>query len=63
MFAGLTAAVVILGLALPGFILAWRVRFGVAFSVLALLVWIAAAVAAGLVAFGVLNPVRSIVAG
>jgi hypothetical protein len=63
LFAGLTAAVVVLGLALPGFVLAWRVRFGAAFSALALLAWIAAATGAGLVAFGVLHPLRSIVGG
>jgi hypothetical protein len=59
-FAGATAALVLLGLALPGFVLAWRVRFGTAFSALALLAWIAAATGASLVAFGQLHPVRSI---
>jgi hypothetical protein len=60
MFAGATAALVLPGLALPGFVLAWRVRFGGAFSALALLAWITAATGAGLVAFGLLHPVRSI---
>jgi hypothetical protein len=55
---GVTAAVVLLGLALPGFILAWRVRFGVSFSMLASTLWLLAAVGSSLVSFGVLDPLR-----
>ncbi len=55
---GVTAGVVLLGLALPGFILAWRVRFGAPFVALASALWLAAAVGASLVSFGVLDPLR-----
>jgi hypothetical protein len=58
LFGGAIAAVVLLGLALPGFILAWRVGFGAAFSAAAAIVWLLAAVGAGLVAFGALDPLR-----
>jgi len=58
LFGGAIAAVVLLGLALPGFVLAWRVGFGAAFSAAASLVWLLAAVGAGLFAFGVLDPLR-----
>lgn len=53
---GVTAAVVLMGLALPGFILVWRVRFGAPFVVLASAVWLLAAAGASLVSFGVLDP-------
>lgn len=58
LFGGAIAAVVLLGLALPGFILAWRVGFGAAFTASSSIVWLLAAVGAGLVAFGVLDPLR-----
>jgi hypothetical protein len=52
------AGTVLLGLALPGFILAWRVRFGGLFAAAASVVWLLAAAGAGLVALGVLDPLR-----
>ncbi len=58
LFGGVTAGVVLAGLALPGFILAWRVRFGGAFLALASAVWLLAAVAGMLAASGVLKPLR-----
>lgn len=57
-FGGLTAVVVLVGLALPGFILAWRVRFGTAFSVLSSAVWLLVAVGAGALSLGALDPLR-----
>lgn len=57
-FGGATAALVLLGLALPGFILAWRVDFAVPFSVAASALWLLTAAAAALVAFGALDPLR-----
>ena len=57
-FGGLTALVVLMGLSLPGFILAWRVRFGAAFSVLSSALWLLAAAGAGLVSIGVFDPLR-----
>jgi hypothetical protein len=58
LFGGATAAVVLVGLALPGFILAWRVRFGATFTALSSLTWLLAAAAAALVAAGVVDPLR-----
>jgi hypothetical protein len=51
-FGGVTAVPVLLGLALPGFILAWRVRFGGAFLAFASTAWLLAAILAGAVAVG-----------
>jgi hypothetical protein len=55
---GLLAAVVLLGLAAPGFVLAWRVGFGAAFVVLASTAWLLAAAFGTLAALGVLGPFR-----
>jgi len=55
---GFTAVLVLLGLALPGLILAWRVRFEASFSALASALWLLAALGASLVSLGVLDPVR-----
>lgn len=55
-FGGATAAVILLGLALPGLILAWRVRFGVWFLAFASVLWLLGAAGGSLVTFGVLNP-------
>ena len=55
---GFTAVLVLLGLALPGFILAWRVRFEASFSAIAAAVWLLAALGAGVVSLGVLDPLR-----
>jgi hypothetical protein len=57
-FGGAAAAVILLGLALPGFILAWRVRFGATFTALATLLWLLAAAGAAVVCFGVVDPLR-----
>ncbi len=57
-FGSLTAVVVLAGLSLPGFILAWRVRFGMAFSVLSSAVWLLVAVGAGALSLGALDPLR-----
>jgi len=57
-FGGATAAVILLGLVLPGFILAWRVRFGVAFAAIATVLWLLAATGAAFVAFGAIDPLR-----
>jgi hypothetical protein len=57
-FGGAAAAVVLLGLALPGFILAWRVRFGAGFTAAACAAWLLAAAGAALVATGVVDPLR-----
>jgi hypothetical protein len=53
-FGGITAVHVLLGLALPGFILAWRVRFGVVFQAFASTAWLLAAILGGAMGFGVL---------
>jgi len=58
LFGGITAVIVLLGLAFPGFILAWRVRFGASFLVLASALWLLAAAGASLVSLGVLDPLR-----
>jgi len=57
-FGGATAAVILLGLALPGSILAWNVRFGSSFLAVASALWLLAAALGGLVAVGALNPLR-----
>jgi hypothetical protein len=57
-FGGATAAVVLLGLALPGFVLGWRVRFGGTFAAIATALWLLAAAGAALVGFRVLDPLR-----
>lgn len=57
-FGGATAAFVLLGLALPGFVLAWRVRFGGTFAAIATALWLLAAAGAALVGLGVLDPLR-----
>ena len=43
-FGGATAAVILLGLAAPGAILGWRVRFGIAFVAAAAALWLLATV-------------------
>jgi len=53
-FGGVTGVIVLLGLALPGFILAWRVRFGDTFRALASAAWLMAATLGSLVGLGVL---------
>lgn len=55
-FGGTAALAVLIGLALPGFILAWRIRFGAPFTALATGLWLAAGAAAGLVALGLFDP-------
>jgi hypothetical protein len=57
-FGGLTAVVVLVGLALPGFILAWRVRLATSFAVLSSAVWLLAAVGAGALSLGAFDPLR-----
>jgi hypothetical protein len=57
-FGGATAAVILLGLAVPGAILAWRVQFGSAFLAAAASLWLLALVLGALVATGLLNPLR-----
>jgi hypothetical protein len=57
-FGGATAAVILLGLAVPGAILAWRVQFGGWFLAVAAALWLLGAALGGLVAGGVLNPLR-----
>jgi hypothetical protein len=57
-FGGATVAVVLLGLALPGFILTWRVRFGSAFRAVACAGWLLAAAGGILAALGALKPLR-----
>lgn len=57
-FGGVTAGIVLLGLALAGFILVWRVRFEASFMALASALWLLAAVGASLVSFGVIDPLR-----
>jgi len=58
LFGGMAAVIVLIGLALPGFILAWRVSFGTRFVVLASALWLLAAVGAGLLSLGVVDPLR-----
>jgi hypothetical protein len=57
-FGGAFAATVLLGLAIPGFILAWRVRFGAAFRAAAAAVWLIGAVFGVLASLGLLAPFR-----
>jgi hypothetical protein len=57
-FGGATAAVILLGLAAPGAILGWRVRFGSTFVAAAAALWLLALALGALVAAGVLNPLR-----
>jgi hypothetical protein len=57
-FGGATVAIVLLGLALPGFILAWRIRFGSAFRAIACAAWLLAAAGGSLAALGALTPLR-----
>jgi hypothetical protein len=58
LFGGALTVVVLLGLSVPGFILAWRVSFGPSFTVLASAMWLMAAAGAAAVASGVLDPLR-----
>jgi hypothetical protein len=53
-FGGITAVPILVGLALPGFILAWRVRFGGAFRAFASAAWLLAAILGGAVGLGAL---------
>ncbi len=55
---GIAAVLVLLGLALPSFILAWRVRFEASFSAIAAALWLMAAAGAAAVASGGLDPLR-----
>ena len=55
-FGGATALGILIGLALPGFILAWRIGFGAPFTALATGLWLAGGAAAGLVALGLFDP-------
>jgi hypothetical protein len=57
-FGGATAAVVLVGLAVTGFILAGRVRFGGVFLALASTLWLLATAGGMLAALGVLKPLR-----
>lgn len=57
-FGGFATLAVLMGLALPGFILAWRIDFGAAFTALATGLWLVAAVGASLLAIGMLDPLR-----
>jgi hypothetical protein len=57
-FGGATVALVLLGLALPGFILAWRVRFETGFLAVSSALWLVAAAAGILAALGLLKPLR-----
>jgi hypothetical protein len=58
-FGGALAGVVLLGLALPGAILAGRVSFGGPFLALSSLLWLLGLAVGGLLAAGVLNPLSS----
>jgi hypothetical protein len=58
LFGGATAALVLVGIALPGFILAWRVRFAPVFVFLASALWLIAAGVAALAALHALPPLR-----
>lgn len=53
---GVLGSLVLLGLAVPGLVLASRVRFGPAFAGAASALWIAVAAGASLVALGVVDP-------
>ena len=55
---GTALAIALLGLALSGFLLAWRVHFGPSFVALASAAWLLAAAGASLVSLGVLDPLR-----
>ena len=57
-FGGAFVATVLLGLAVPGFILAWRVRFGAWFRAAAAAVWLIGAVFGVLASLGLLSPFR-----
>jgi hypothetical protein len=57
-FGGALAAVVLLGLAVPGAILAGRVSFGGSFLAVASLLWLLGATIGGLLATGLVNPLR-----
>jgi len=57
-FGGATVAVILLGLAAPGAILAWRVQLGSPFVAAAVALWLLGAALGALVATGVLNPLR-----
>lgn len=57
-FGGAIASVILLGLALPGSILAWRVRFGGAFLAVASVLWLLGAAGGSLVALGILDPLK-----
>ncbi len=57
-FGSALAAVVLLGLAVPGAILAGRVSFGGSFLALASLLWLLGAAVGGLLATGIVNPLR-----
>jgi hypothetical protein len=58
-FGGALCAVVLLGLAVPGAILAGRVSFGVLFLSVSSLVWLLGLAVGGLLAAGVLSPLSS----
>jgi hypothetical protein len=53
---GVLGVLVLVGLALPGFVLAWRVGFGTAFTLAASAAWVVAGGMASLVALGVVSP-------
>jgi hypothetical protein len=53
---GVLGAFVLVGLALPGYVLAWRVRSGPALAAAASALWLVAAAGASLVALGVVDP-------
>ncbi len=57
-FGGAGVATVLLGLAVPGFILAWRAGFGAAFRAAAAAVWLIGAVFGVLASLGLLAPFR-----
>ena len=55
---GATVAVILVGLALPGFILAWRVHFGGVFLALGSTLWLLCAAGGILATLGALKPFR-----
>jgi hypothetical protein len=57
-FGGATLAIVLLGLAVPGFVLAWRTRFGAGFRSAAAALWLLAGSFGALASLGVLGPFR-----
>jgi hypothetical protein len=57
-YGGATAGLVLLGLAAPGFILAWRVGFGSRFRAVASAIWLLGATLGSLAALGLLEPLR-----